>query len=273
MTLTSSGFADINGASISYETQGQGPPLLLIHAGVANSRMWDAQMDAFSQEYRVIRFDLRGFGRSDMPAGSFANYEDVRALLDHLGIQSAHVLGISFGGAIALDFTLAYPERVHSLILGAPSVGGTEPSERIRRFWREEDAALERRDLDGATELNLRLWVDGLQRTPDQVDPQVRECVRQMQLAIFHKEIPDDVEEVDLDPPAVERLAEISAPVLVMVGELDLAEKRALASQLASAIPAASEIVLPGVAHMLNMERPEQFNRRVLSFLAAQSAA
>lgn len=272
MTLNSSGFAGINGATVYYETRGDGSPLLLIHAGVADSRMWNAQMEAFAREYRVIRFDLRGFGRSNMPPGSFANYDDVRALLDHLGVQSAHVLGISFGGAIAIDFTLARPQYVRSLILGAPSVGGLEPTERIRRFWREEDAALERGDLDGATELNLRLWVDGPQREPDRVDPHVRESVRQMQLAIFQKEIPDDVEEVDLDPPAVGRLAEISIPVLVMVGELDLQEKRALTSQLASAIPGASEMVLPGVAHMLNMERPEQFNQHVLDFLNSIAA-
>ena len=267
--MSSSQYAAINGAQIYYETYGNGPPLLLIHAGVADSRMWDAQLEVFARDYRLIRFDLRGFGRSNMPAGPFANYEDVRVLLDHLGVQAAHLLGISFGGAIALDFTLAYPEYVQSLILGAPSVGGVEPTERIRRFWQEEDQALEAGDLHGATEINLRLWVDGPQRAPDQVDPQVRESVRQMQLAIFQKEIPEDVDEIDLDPPAVERLSEIDVPVLVMVGELDLEEKQLSASQLAAAIPAASYVLLPGVAHMLNMERPEQFNRSVLKFLAA----
>jgi 3-oxoadipate enol-lactonase len=271
--MSSSQYAAINGAQIYYEIHGDGSPLLLIHAGVADCRMWDAQTEAFALEYRVIRFDLRGFGRSDMPADTFANYEDVRALLDHLGVQAAHLLGISFGGAIALDFTLAYPEHVQSLILGAPSVGGAEPTERIRRFWQEEDQALEAGDLHGATEINLRLWVDGPRRAPDQVDPQVRESVRQMQLANFQKEIPDDVEEIDLEPPAVERLSEIDVPSLVMVGELDLEEKQRLASQVAAAIPGASYALLPGVAHMLNMERPEQFNRSVLNFLAAQSTS
>jgi pimeloyl-ACP methyl ester carboxylesterase len=264
---------DINDAQLYCEQRGTGPPLLLIHAGVADSDMWQAQVDEFARDYRVIRFDLRGFGRSNMPAGSFANHEDVRALLDHLDIPSAHVLGVSFGGAIALDFTLAHPERVRSLILGAPSVGGAEPSQQIRRFWQEEDEALEAGDLERATELNLRLWVDGPRRTPEQVDPQVRESVRRMQLAIFQKEIPDDVAEVDLDPPAVQRLAEIDVPVLIMVGELDLDEKRAQAYQLAAAIPGATGTILPGVAHMLNMERPDQFNRCVLSFLADQDVA
>jgi pimeloyl-ACP methyl ester carboxylesterase len=267
----SSGFANINGAQIYYETRGEGPAILLIHAGVADSRMWDAQFEAFAAAHRVIRFDLRGFGRSNMPAGKFANYQDVRALLDHLGVQSAHVVAISFGGAIALDFSLAYPDYVDSLILGAPSVSGAVPSQRIKRFWQEEDQALEAGDLDGATEINLHLWVDGPQRTPDQVDPAVREAVRQMQLAIFHKEIPEDIEEIDLNPPAIGRLSEITAPTLILVGDLDLHEKAALSARLAAEIPGARQVVLPGVAHMLNMERPEQFNEQVLAFLATQS--
>lgn len=268
----SSGLATINGAKIYYETRGEGPPVLLIHAGVADSRMWDAQFEAFSASYRVIRFDLRGFGRSEMPSGQFANHVDVRALLDQLGLQSAHVLGISFGGAIALDFALAYPGYARSLILGAPSVGGAVPSERVKRFWQEEDQALQAGDLDGATELNLRLWVDGPQRTPDQVDLDVREAVRQMQLAIFRKKIPNDVEEIDLNPPAIGRLSEITVPTLILVGDLDLEEKVALSARLAAEIPDTRRVVLPGVAHMLNMERPELFNRHVLDFLAALSA-
>jgi 3-oxoadipate enol-lactonase len=268
----SSGLARINGAQIYYETQGRGPALLLIHAGVGDSRMWDAQFEAFAAAYQVIRFDLRGFGRTDMPSGQFANHEDVRALLDHLGVQSAYVLGISFGGAIALDFTLAYPGYVDSLILGAPSVGGAVPSERIKRFWQEEDQAIEAGDLEAATEINLRLWVDGPKRSPDQVDPAVRQGIRQMQLAIFQKEIPDDIEEIDLNPPAIGRLSEISAPTLILVGELDLEEKAALAKRLAAEIPDAHLVMLPGVAHMLNMERPAQFNRQVLDFLATSSA-
>ncbi|MGB7873047.1 MAG: alpha/beta hydrolase, partial [Anaerolineales bacterium] len=200
----SSGMANINGAQLCYEVEGTGQPLLLVHAGVADSRMWDSQFEVFSKEYRVIRFDLRGFGRSNMPSGSFSNHEDVRALLDFLGIEMVFLLGISFGGLITLDFTLAYPDYVKALVLGAPSVSGANPSERIRQFWEAEDAALEKGDLDGATELNLRLWVDGPHRESNRVSSEVRELVREMQLNIFKKEIPGDIEEIDLEPPAIE---------------------------------------------------------------------
>jgi len=263
-----SGLVYINGAQIYYETAGAGPPLMLVHAGIADNRMWDDQIEAFSNDYRVIRFDLRGFGRSDMPPGSFANHEDVRSLLEYLDVQSTFLLGVSFGGAIALDFTLAYPEYVQALILGATSVSGSRPSARIKQFWEEEDAALERGDYDEATEINLRLWVDGPRREPGQSDPRVREGVKEMQLAIFEKEIPDDIEEIDLDPPAIERLAELRVPVQLIVGDLDLEEKQELTGRLVSEFPEARMAVIPGVAHMLNMERPDLFNRIVLDFLA-----
>jgi pimeloyl-ACP methyl ester carboxylesterase len=265
---TTSGLADINGAQLSYEVKGTGHPLLLVHAGVADSRMWEAQFEAFSKEYKVIRFDLRGFGRSNMPTGSFSNHGDIKAPLDFLGIDKASLLGISFGGLIALDFTLAYPDNVKALVLGAPSVSGASPSERVRQFWEEEDAALEKDDLEGATELNLRLWVDGPHREGDQVNPEVRELVREMQLNIFKKEIPEDVEEIDLDPPAIGRLGEVKIPVQVLVGELDLEEKLDLAGRLVREMPDCRKVVLPGVAHMLNMEKPDDFNRSVLDFLS-----
>jgi len=103
-------------------------------------------------------------------------------------------------------------------------VSGTSPSERIKQFWEKEDQALEGGDIEGATELNLRLWVDGPHRTANQVNPDVRKQVREMQLAIFKKEIPDDIEEIELSPPAIDRLGEVAIPVQVMVGELDLEE-------------------------------------------------
>jgi pimeloyl-ACP methyl ester carboxylesterase len=269
-TLT--GQADINGAQLYYEVKGAGQSLLLLHAGVADCRMWDAQFEAFSKAYQVIRFDLRGFGRSNMPSGSFANVEDVRALLDFLQLKRVTLLGISFGGLIALDFTLAYPEYVEALVLGAPSVSGASPSARIRQFWEEEEMALESGDIEGATELNLRLWVDGPQRTADQVSPAVRERVREMQMAIFKKEIADDIEEIALSPPAIGRLGEVAIPVQVLIGDLDLAEKRTVADRLVSEITGSRMAVIPGAAHMFNMEKPELFNQRVLDFLSENKA-
>jgi len=264
------GTAKINGAELYYEVSGQGEPLLMIHAGVADSRMWAGQFQRFAQAYQAIRFDLRGFGQSTLPPGKFCNHEDVRDLLTYLQIQQTYLLGISFGGLIALDFALAYPEVVKGLILGAPSISGETPSERVRAFWEAEEAALEAGDLAAATELNLRLWVDGPHRTPQQVNPAVREQVGEMQLNIFKKPVPDDIEESSLTPPAIERLDQLKMPLLVIVGSLDLEEKLAAADRLVAQAPQARKAVIPEAAHMMNMEKPDQFNQIVLDFLAGE---
>ena len=266
------GFLDVQGAPLYYEVAGTGHPLLLIHAGVADSRMWDDQFQTFALRYQVIRYDLRGFGKSAVPAGKFANQEDVTALFEFLGIKHAHVIGISFGGLIALDFTLAHPDKVTSLVLGAPDVSGRESaSEDILHFAEEEEALLERDDLDSAAELNVRTWVVGLRRTPDQVDPVVRQRIYDMQYHAFTVTIPDKAEELSLEPPANTRLGEIQIPTLLIVGEYDLPDKQELIKQLAVEIPQAQLIVIPDAAHIVNMEQPAEFNRLVLEFLKKYS--
>jgi pimeloyl-ACP methyl ester carboxylesterase len=264
------GFLDVQGAPLYYEVAGQGPALLLIHAGVADHRMWDQQFVVFARQYRTIRYDLRPFGQSQLPAGPFADYEDPAALLRHLGVKRAHVIGASFGGKIALDFALAHPAMIDSLILVAPDIGGYPPSEEIQRFGQEEAILLERGDREGATELNLRMWVDGPLRTPEQVNPLVRQRVHDMQYQAFTAAIPEGVEEIALDPPAVERLAELHRPTLVLVGDRDVPQKLVLAHELAMRITGAQQVIVPGVAHMVSMEQPEFFTNAVLEFLNKQ---
>ena len=264
------GFLNAQGAPLYYEVAGQGYPLLLIHAGIADSSMWDEQFHVFAERYKVMRYDLRGYGKSEFPAGLFANYEDAAALLKFLIVKKAHVIGISFGGKIALDFALVHPEMVASLVLVAPSVDGHEPSEDVLRFGEEEEELLEHGDLEGATELNLRMWVDGPKRTPEQVNASVRRRVHDMQYHAFMVPIPEAAEELALQPPAITRLEEVSVPTLIMVGDYDIPDKLALAQKLADEIPGAQQVVIPGVAHMVNMEKPGEFNRVVLDFLNRQ---
>ena len=267
--LTSkTGFLAVQAATLYYEIAGDGYPLLLIHAGIADSRMWDDQFPIFAQHYRTIRYDLRGFGQTRPEGGTFANYEDPAALFKALDVQKAHVIGVSFGSKIALDFALAHPELVASLVLVAPDVGGTQPSEQIRHFFQEEDALFEKGDLQGATELNLRFWVDGLQRTPDQVNPTVRQRVYDMQYLAFTIPIPEGADEQELQPPAITRLAEVRVPTLIIVGDLDLPEKLALTEQLVAGIPDARREIIAGAAHMVSLEKPQEFNHIVLDFLS-----
>jgi len=261
------GHAQVNGARLYYEVAGTEIPMVLLHAGVADGRLWDDQFTAFAESYRVIRYDMRGFGRSPLPPGTFSHHEDLAALLDDLQVKQAIVVGISNGGRIALDFVLAYPKRVRALVLAAPSVGGGQPSARIRQFWDEEDAAIERGDWETAVEVNLRAWVDGIHRQPEQVNPAVRQKVAQMQRDIFDIPVPDDAKEEPLQPVAYGRLAEITTPTLILIGDLDLPEKVEQAHWLATQIPNAQLATIPDVAHMLNMEAPAVFNKLVLDFL------
>ena len=267
---STTGFLDVQGAPLYYEVAGQGPALLLIHAGVGDLRMWDLQFETFARHYQTIRFDMRSFGKSLVPDQPFANHEDPAALLQHLGIRKAHVIGASFGGSVAIDFALTHPDMVASLILVAPDMGGYAPSEEIKEFGKAEGALVESGDLEAATELNLRMWVDGPLRKPEQVDPLVRQKVHDMQYQAFTALVPENAEDIELDPPAAERLAELQIPTLVFVGDHDVPQKLTLAQDLTSQVAGAQQVIVSGAAHMLSMEQPELFISTVLEFLNKQ---
>jgi 3-oxoadipate enol-lactonase len=249
------------------EWAGQGAGLLFLHAGVADSRMWNAEFEAFRDSHRVVRFDTRGFGRSRMPSGRFAYHDDVAAVAHAAGIAHATLVGCSFGANIALDTALAHAGLVERLVLVSPGLGGGAGSEEMRRFDEEEEAALERGDLDGATELNLRMWVDGPSRDPGDVDPLMRERVRIMQLDAFRAEMPSGVERVRVDPPASDRLGEVRVPALAIAGELDVPFVVDAAERIEREVPGARRVVVPGVAHMVNLERPSEFRQILEDFL------
>ena len=269
------GFAEMNGAKLYYEVTGAGHPLVLLHEGIADSRMYDDQFNAFAQRYRVVRFDLRGFGRSDLPPGDepVALYEDLYGLLALLGIKKTYVLGMSMGGAIALDFTLAHPVMVDALILVAPGVSGYDMTSfevEYQAIGEEIEEAVKRGDYERASELETRIWVVGPERTPQQVDPSVRQRVYEMNLHNFRNmgaaEFPPSQE---LDPPAIARLGEVAVPTCLIIGDKDVREMLSIIDKLEQGIPGARKVVMRDVAHALNMEQPEEFNRIVLDFLGS----
>ncbi len=262
------GLAPIHGTEIYFEAGGMGKPLLLLHAGVADSRMWDPQVEEFSKPRFVIRCDLRGFGRSAIAPGMFSHHEDVVALLRYLEIDRVEVIGASFGGAVALSLALAHPEMVTALVLVDPALGGYEfESAEVQAFFAAEESALARGDPVAATELNLKMWVDGDRRDAGEVQGTVRELVREMQLNNCSRPAVSDAIEIDLQPPAMDQLDRITVPTLVLVGEHDVAEFRHIAKLIAGKIPGARHEIIPGTAHLPSMEEPEQFNRIVLAFL------
>jgi pimeloyl-ACP methyl ester carboxylesterase len=267
------GSATINGAEIAYEIAGDGPALTLIHAGITDMRMWDAQFAVFAREFRVLRYDLRGYGQSTLPDAPFTMRADLRALLDHCGIDRTHLIGVSMGGSIAIDCAIDYPERIASLIPVAAGINGQQGEPVLTDHWRElerqADEARERGDLDALNELELRLWIDGEGRTAGPIDPAIRERVRELNAWALRRESePTTAAPTNrLAPPAIERLGEIAAPTLVIVGACDEAQTVLNADILATQIPDARKVVLPEVAHLPPMEVPEEFNRLVLEFL------
>jgi pimeloyl-ACP methyl ester carboxylesterase len=270
---TQAAFLHTQGAPLYYEISGQGEAVLFIHAGIADSRMWDEQISVFAPRYQTIRYDIRGFGQSQIPAAPFAQQADPAALLRAFNIEKAHVIGNSFGGKIAIDFALTYPEMVASLVLVAPSVGGDTPSPEVRQFWEEEEALLQQGDLKAASELNVHMWVDGPRRSPDQVNARVRQRVYDMQYQAFTVPEPEGSEDIALQPPAITRLAEIHVPTLIIVGDYDFADKLELAQHLSEQIPNAQLVTIPDAAHVVSMEQPAQFNQQVLAFLESVSSS
>jgi pimeloyl-ACP methyl ester carboxylesterase len=259
-------------SGIAYEVAGDGPAIVLVHAGVADRRMWDPQWKALQGGHRVVRYDARGYGESLPPAGPWSQHADLLGLLDELGIHRAHLVGASMGAGIAVEAALARPEAVSSLVLAAP--GGAllgAPSEHLQSVWRAEIAALDAGDLDAAVEVNLKAWVDGPSRTPDAVDPALRVFVGTMQRDAFElpEWDPDDAPESELSPPADARLAEINTWTLVVVGEADQPAILDAAHHVTVHIPAARLVSWPDVGHMLSLERPAEFGRIVAEFLAS----
>src|SRR4051794_17817454 len=249
-------------SGLAYDDEGSGPPIALIHAGVADRRMWTDLAGRVAARHRVIRHDVRGVGESLPPAGAWSHHTDVLALLDELLITRAHVVGASMGAGIAVEAALARPQAVASLLLVAP--GGAilaETPATFRPIWAAEVDALDRGDLDGATEINLRAWVDGPRRSPDAVDPAVRAFIGRMQRDAF--ELPEwDAEQApehELSPPAADRLGQLACPVLVVVGDADDPAIIAAAERVAGLAPRARLAVWPDVGHMLSLERPEAF--------------
>jgi pimeloyl-ACP methyl ester carboxylesterase len=262
------GYLDVNGASLCYEQQGNGDPLVLIHSGLAHMAMWEDQMPAFSQRYRVIRYDVRGWGNSRGSLTGYSDYGDLRELLRHLGINRAALLGISSGGGIAIDFSLAYPDMVYALIAVAPSVSGHKlPPDELMTQLRSASYEAYQSDKKGlAAEFTTQLWFDGPFRSPNDVDPLVRQHV--LDMIRYNYELPDgQAHPESLEPPAAPRLAQIKAPVLLVIGDQDVPPITATVNILEKKIPRAKKAVIQGTAHFPNMEKPEEFNRIVLDFL------
>jgi pimeloyl-ACP methyl ester carboxylesterase len=266
------GFAPVHNGELYYEVNGEGHPLVLIHAGVADHSMWDAQAPVFSQGFRVIRYDTRGYGKSRTQDTEFSNRQDLLDLLNHLQVPAAHVIGISRGGQIAIDFTLEHPERVTALVAVAPGLsdlndypeGFKDPVGMAAEEAME--AAHNAGDWERLADLETAMWADGPGQPVGRAPADVRERVRRWTLDSYTR-IDGRTTPLQLEPGAIGRLHEIRVPTLVLIGDLDAKIEQVVAGMVASGIPGARKVVVPGVAHMIPLEVPDEFNQIVMSFL------
>jgi pimeloyl-ACP methyl ester carboxylesterase len=274
MAQKKTGYVNVDGQKVYYEIGGEDhdETLVLSHAGFVDSSMWDAQWDEFTRHYRTIRFDMRGYGKSDPVNGPVVRRQDVYHVLTELGVKRAHILGCSMSGEIVIDFVLEHPEMASSLIAVSATPSGFELQGAPPRYLMEMMQAVQQGDLDKASDLQVRIWIDGQFREPDQVDPKVRQQAAAMTRIPLENGtfLKSDAQPANpLDPPAVGRLKSLRMPTLIVAGALDHPEILRAADMMTKEIPDAKKVIIPDAAHMPNMEKPKEFNQAVLEFLGA----
>jgi pimeloyl-ACP methyl ester carboxylesterase len=262
-------FVEADGARLYVEEAGGGPAVVFLHPGLWDSRTWNDQVGPFSETYRVVRYDARGFGRSSRrePGAAYSLVGDLLTVLDATEIGHAVLVGCSMGGGTALDCALVAPDRVDSLVLVASALGGFEDGTPEEEAWSEEKmapvlAAIEAGDLERAQDLRVRtMWA--LLGTDDERGARIR------QIALDNRDeiVQDESGEVEVAPPAFERLEEIRAPTLVLPADHDPPWTPRVSRMLADRIPNAHLVQIPDVDHVVNMRKPAEFNAVVLAFL------
>lgn len=261
---TQTDFAPVNGTQLYIESEGSGPPVVFLHGFGLNHRMWDAQFAPFAQHFRVIRYDARGFGRSALPGDKpYSHADDLKALLEHLGIARTHLVGLSMGAMIAMEFDLTYPVMVERLVLVDSAMKGHGWSVE----WEASMRPVFKLGRDGDIESARARWRDHPLFASARANDRSRDLLYQIVAAYSGWHWAHQNPERKLQPPLAARLRDISAPTLIVVGELDLPDFQRIADMLQTSIPEARKLVLPGAGHLSPLEAPEPFNAAVLKYL------
>jgi pimeloyl-ACP methyl ester carboxylesterase len=257
-----SGYLTVAGGRLYCERAGEGFPVVLIHPGLWDLRIWDAQFEAFAEHHDVIRYDLRGSGRSDRPSAPYSNVADLRALLQELGVGRCALVGCSLGGQLAIDFALEHADLADAIVTVSPGLSGHpwEDPELDSRLI-EAQAAVAMGDLERAMEAELAMWAP--------IDPGSETSQRIRQVAMDNTQVFQIPEGLPTPPPsAVGRLAEVRAATLVIVGDKDVREIHAIADRLVAEVPGALKREIHDADHLVMVRQPDVFNRVVLDFLS-----
>ncbi len=263
--VTVTGLVPINGHQLYYEMTGKGPTIVMIHGGLVDSRMWDDQFDAFARKgFRVIRYDLCGFGKSDFSMGPLSHVDDLYGLLMHLQVEKASLIGLSLGGMIATDFALERPEMVERLVLTSSALRGYQSPRN------ELTAAVYRAAEKQGMEKAIEMWLDHPFFATGKSTRGYQRRIRQMLVDNFRtwSPTPAPIKWEWPQPITIERVSAVQLPTLIVIGSKDAANILAIADVLQAKIAGSSKVVMTGVGHQLNMEKPKEYNRLVLSFMS-----
>jgi 3-oxoadipate enol-lactonase len=256
----------VNG--IYYEEKGAGEPVVLIHGGQMDRRMWDVQFDVFATEFRVVRYDIRGFGKSPPPSAVYSNEEDLAALLKALSIPRAKLVGLSLGAAVAVDFTLTHSNSVAALLLVCPGLGGYPFRDKANDL---QPIVVAARDFGRAKAAEL--WLTNPYMSVAMENPGLRPQLRQLAEDNALCWLNNPLLNRRLVPPAYERLKEIRTRTMVFDGARDVSDIHAIVEKLTTEIPGAQKKVFPGAGHLIPMEQPAEFNEAALLFLRQKQRA
>tara|TARA_E500000318_G_scaffold74376_1_gene69018 strand:+ start:78 stop:896 length:819 start_codon:yes stop_codon:yes gene_type:complete len=258
-------------ASLAVERIGTGHPVVFLHANVADSRMWFAQMDSIGAGNMAIAYDRRGFGKTVTGPEGFSAVSDLMAVIDAISDGSPTILvGCSRGGRIAIDAALQHPERFRALALIAPSVTGSPAainSPEIEELMRHASKIEETGDLDQLNAIKARIWLDGPLGAPGRVQSDARRLFLDMNGIALRRKA-DTEAEIDA-PPAYHRLSDISMPTLVISGDLDFPFIQERSRHIAKTVHNGSHHEVPGTAHLPSLERPTEITELLAGFVSA----
>ena len=261
-----SGTVAVNGTHLFYEEAGSGPTVVLLHAAMLDRRMWDPQFEPLAREHRVIRYDIRGYGKSGPADAPYRSADDLYALLQALHVRKASLVGVSLGGRIAVDFALDHPEMVDRLVLASPVLSGWRSSQPDTSYYPAARRARARHD---TAALGLAYLGSAIMR-PAMEHPELVAPLREMVEANARHWMEvlrlGELERVE-DPPALHRTSGLRMPVLLIIGSRDGPEFQAVADTLQANVPDLRRVTFVGAGHLVSLEQPKRFTELVLDFL------
>ncbi|MFI2620308.1 alpha/beta fold hydrolase [Streptomyces sp. NPDC018584] len=265
---------DVPGGHLLVKEEGAGDrTVVMLHAGVADHRMWDSVTAILRQGHRVVRYDLRGFGESSPAAQPFRDADDLITVMDAAGVAEAVLVGASYGGKVALEAAALHPERIQGLVLFAPPRPGHGWSEAMEKYAEAEEEALDVGDLDLAVQVNMEMWVRGPERSWGEVLGRHAEAIREsMRVSLVNQKYRDEYKESP-EPAFDDNLATIATPAVVAVGTQDVVDFQQIAEHLAGSLPYAELVPFPDTGHLIGLERPDEAAQLINTFLSRIQSA